>query len=105
MVSSIALRPQQSTPTAVATPTLAAQTTPTPSAALPASPVVPDIAALKINVPVSPPAVTTNIGRDQEAQLLRRVRELEEEVRMMRVENEKHVSIFVSVVSWLLTAH
>jgi hypothetical protein len=88
----MALRPQQSPSAATVPAAPPAQATPVPPAPLPTPPVVPDIAALKINVPVSPPAATANIGRDQEAQLLRRVRELEEEVRMMRVENEKHVS-------------
>jgi hypothetical protein len=45
-----------------------------------------DFGALNINVPV--PAL--NPGR--EAQLLRRIRELEEESRMLRVDNEKQVS-------------
>ncbi len=30
-------------------------------------------------------------GRDREAQFLRRIRELEEEVRLVRVENDKQV--------------
>ena len=91
MVSSMALRPQQTPPATSALPTLSPQVPPAPPAPLPAPSDVPDIAALKINVPVSPP-VAVNAGRDQEAQLLRRVRELEEEVRLMRVDNEKHVS-------------
>ena len=53
-----------------------------------------DIATLKINVPPAvPPAPPANAGRDQDAQLLRRVRELEEEVRIVRAENEKQVSV------------
>lgn len=92
MTSSMALRPQQSpalpVPAVVAAPlpTVGPTALPTP----PAAPV--DIAALKISVPpVVQPTPQANAGRDQEAQLLRRVRELEEEVRVMRVENEKQV--------------
>ena len=88
----MALRPQQTPPATAALPALAPQAPPVSSAPLPTPPDIPDIAGLKINVPMSPPAATTNVGRDQEAQLLRRVRELEEEVRLMRVDNEKHVS-------------
>ena len=33
----------------------------------------------------------SGIGREREAQLQRRIRELEEEVRTVKVENEKHV--------------
>ena len=46
--------------------------------------------------PQSPPFVTAgalNPGRDREAQLMRRVRELEEEVRVVRAENEKQVRV------------
>ena len=35
-----------------------------------------------------------NPGRDREAQLVRRVRELEEEVRTLKVENEKQVCFY-----------
>lgn len=56
-----------------------------------------DLASLNINVPAIPPAVNTlnptHPNRDREAQLVRRVRELEEEVRVVRVENEKQVSM------------
>ena len=82
MTSSMALRPQPSPAPPV--PPVAALPTP------PAAPV--DIAALKINVPPVVPPPAANAGRDQEAQLLRRVRELEEEVRAVRSENEKQVS-------------
>jgi len=55
-----------------------------------------DLASLNINVPAVPPAVTAlNPGRDREAQLLRRVRELEEEVRVVRAENEKQKAMIV----------
>lgn len=54
-----------------------------------------DLASLNINVPPVPPPVAAlnpgNPGRDRESQLVRRVRELEEEVRTLRVENEKQV--------------
>ncbi|OCH95624.1 hypothetical protein OBBRIDRAFT_745393 [Obba rivulosa] len=57
---------------------------------------LPDLASLNINVPAVPPAVAAlNPGRDREAQLVRRVRELEEEVRMVRVENEKQKVMIV----------
>ena len=80
MTSSIALRP----PAALASPS-------TPAAATPVTPV--DIAALAINVPPPPPpAAPAGPGRDRnEPQLVRRVRELEEEVRTLRAENEKQV--------------
>ncbi len=83
MTSSMALRPQQ-----------------LPPPIIPAPPPPVDIAALNINVPpVLPPLVPTNAGltRDREAQLVRRVRELEEDVRTMRIENDKQVcSIYLS---------
>ncbi|EMD38608.1 hypothetical protein CERSUDRAFT_113788 [Gelatoporia subvermispora B] len=57
---------------------------------------IPDLASLNINVPAVPPAVTAlKPGRDREAQLLRRVRELEEEMRMVRAENEKQKAMIV----------
>ena len=60
----------------------------------PAQPPV-DIASLNINVPVSPavpaPVAALNAGRDRDPQLVRRVRELEDEVRNLRAENEKQV--------------
>lgn len=52
-----------------------------------------DIAALNSNVPPVVPPPPTNPGRDREAQLLRRVRELEDELRGVRTENEKQVRI------------
>jgi hypothetical protein len=57
-----------------------------------------DLASLNLNlVPPPPPVVTVpiNTNRDREAQLFRRVKELEEELRSMRVENEKQVSVLV----------
>jgi hypothetical protein len=49
-----------------------------------------DFNALNINIPPVPaPVAALNPGRDRESQLLRRVRELEEEVRVVRAENEK----------------
>lgn len=57
--------------------------------ALPTPPApIPDIASLNINVP---PVPAGNPGRDREAQLLRRIRELEDENRAVRAENEKQV--------------
>lgn len=51
-----------------------------------------DFSSLNINVPPVPaPMAALNPGRDREAQLVRRVRELEEEVRLVRAENEKQV--------------
>lgn len=57
-----------------------------------------DFSSLNINVPAVPiPGITT--GR--EAQYARRVKELEDELRLMRVENEKNVRavVFYSYVS------
>ncbi|KAI0670596.1 hypothetical protein C8Q78DRAFT_975681, partial [Trametes maxima] len=59
----------------------------------PAQPVPPvDIAALNINVPPPPsvlvPNGAPNTGRERDPQLVRRVRELEEELRALRAENE-----------------
>ncbi|KAH9998973.1 hypothetical protein BJV77DRAFT_978295 [Russula vinacea] len=49
-----------------------------------------DLASLNLNlVPAPPPVVPISTNRDREAQLSRRVKELEEELRGMRVENEK----------------
>ena len=57
---------------------------------------------MNINVPV-PPAVPAPVaalnagtGRDRDPQLVRRVRELEEEVRNLRVENEKQVRVYAT---------
>jgi hypothetical protein len=58
---------------------------------------MPDIAGLNINLPNIPPVVPTlspPAGREnleREAQLMRQVRELEEEARTLRSENEKQV--------------
>ncbi len=55
-----------------------------------------DLASLNLNlVPPPPPVVPINTNRDREAQLSRRVKELEEELRTMRVENEKQVRCHV----------
>ncbi len=87
MSSSMALRPPQpmtlGAPSPAGSPAIPGPL-PTPTAP------IPDIAALNINVPPPPPA--GNHGRDREAQLLRRIRELEDENRAIRVENEKQVS-------------
>jgi len=51
-----------------------------------------DLSALNINLPAVPtPMTALNVGRDREAQFLSRIRELEEEVRNVRAENEKQV--------------
>lgn len=51
-----------------------------------------DLTALTINAPPVPaPVAALNPTRDRETQLLRRVRELEDELRIARVENEKQV--------------
>ncbi|KAL1947634.1 hypothetical protein VTO73DRAFT_13358 [Trametes versicolor] len=56
-----------------------------------------DIAALNINVPppVPAPVAALNAGRERDPQLVRRVRELEEEVRNLRSENEKQKAMIV----------
>ena len=58
-----------------------------------------DFSALNINVPHVPgPIAPLNPVRDREVpQLLRRIRELEEEVRNMKSENEKQVRIYFFV--------
>ena len=66
---------------------------PPPSLGATAQAAVPpvDFPALTLNVPPPPPSPATP-GRDRnEAQLIRRVRELEEELRTVRSENEKQV--------------
>ncbi len=51
-----------------------------------------DLASLTITTPPVPaPVAVLNPTRDREAQLVRRVRELEDELRVARVENEKQV--------------
>lgn len=52
---------------------------------------VPDFGSLNLNVP---PAPTAPIGRDREAQLTKRVRELEEDAKVLRAENESQVRDF-----------
>ncbi|THH33979.1 hypothetical protein EUX98_g335 [Antrodiella citrinella] len=58
---------------------------------------VPDLATLNINTPLSAPATALVHGapRDREAQLLKRIRDLEEEVRGVRIENEKQKAMIV----------
>ena len=46
--------------------------------------------------PPHSPIPPLNVGRDHEAQLLRRVRELEEENRVLRANNEKQVCLISS---------
>ncbi|KAF8841199.1 hypothetical protein BDN67DRAFT_1010888 [Paxillus ammoniavirescens] len=49
-----------------------------------------DLSALNINIPAVPaPMAALTAGRDREAQLLRRIRDLEEELRAVRTENDK----------------
>ncbi|KAI0361877.1 hypothetical protein OH77DRAFT_1416053 [Trametes cingulata] len=62
-----------------------------PRPAQPPAPV--DIAALNINVPSPVPAPIP--PRERDPQLVRRVRELEEEVRTLRAENEKQQAMIV----------
>ncbi|KAI0781145.1 hypothetical protein BD413DRAFT_22235 [Trametes elegans] len=56
-----------------------------------------DIAGLNINVPspVPSPVPALNAGRERDHQLTRRVRELEDEVRNLRAENEKQKAMIV----------
>lgn len=57
-----------------------------------------DLANLNINTPpMSAPATAVShvVPRDREAQLLKRIRELEEEVRSVRIENEKQKAMIV----------
>ncbi|KAI0078186.1 hypothetical protein K474DRAFT_1660848 [Panus rudis PR-1116 ss-1] len=79
-----------------------AQRAMTSSMALRQPPPPVDLASLTINpppvpvpVPIPSPAPIVNPGRDKEAQLLKRVRELEEELRAARIENEKHKAMIV----------
>ena len=59
-----------------------------------------DFSSLNINVPAVPiPGINT--GR--EAQYARRVKELEDELRLMRGENEKHVSFILFLSMFHLT--
>ncbi|CDO70707.1 hypothetical protein BN946_scf184798.g22 [Trametes cinnabarina] len=60
-----------------------------PRQAQPPAPV--EIASLNLNVPPPVPAPT----RERDPQLVRRVRELEEEIRVLRVENEKQKAMIV----------
>ena len=53
-----------------------------------------DFSSLNINVPAVP-----GINTGREAQYARRVKELEDELRLMRGENEKHVSFIIVHVS------
>lgn len=50
-----------------------------------------DLNALNLNLPAAP-VTALNAGREREAQHLRRIRELEEELRVVRRDNEKQVS-------------
>jgi hypothetical protein len=61
-----------------------------------------DLSSLNLNlVPPAPPMVSVGTN-PREAQLSRRIKELEEELRVMRVENEKQVSIlFHDCFLWL----
>jgi hypothetical protein len=55
-----------------------------------------DLSSLNINVP---PVPIPGINTGREAQYARRVKELEDELRLMRGENEKHVCLFSVHVS------
>lgn len=50
-----------------------------------------DLTALNLNVPPPVPPAVPALSPGREAQLLRRIRELEDEVRTVRVEQEKQV--------------
>ncbi|KAF7791253.1 hypothetical protein EIP86_002267 [Pleurotus ostreatoroseus] len=92
MTSSMALRPPVPPPATIPPPPVPA---PAPVAAV-SAPV--DLTALaSINVPPPLiPAASPGPGRDRsDAQLVRRVRELEEELRSVRAENEKQRAIIV----------
>jgi hypothetical protein len=53
-----------------------------------------DLASHSLNlVPAPPPVVPIITNRDREAQLTRKVKEVEEELRAVRVENEKQVCV------------
>lgn len=55
-----------------------------------------DLANHSLNlVPAPPPVVPISTNRDKEAQLTRKVKELEEELRAVRVENEKQVGVVI----------
>ncbi|KAI0340603.1 hypothetical protein BDW22DRAFT_1360007 [Trametopsis cervina] len=87
MSSSIALRPQPSPAITTANPTNVPAILATPPGP------IPEIAALSLNVqPVTPPAPP---NRDREVQLVRRIRELEEELRAVRIDNEKQKAMIV----------
>jgi hypothetical protein len=51
-----------------------------------------DLTGLNL-VPPPPPVVPISTNRDRETQLSRRVKELEDELRVTRAENEKQVGI------------
>lgn len=97
MTSSMALRP----PAAPSAPPLPPVSAPTPLA-----PVAPlDLVSLaNINVPpppLLPTARSPGPGRDRnDAQLVRRVRELEDELRSVRAENEKQVRRCLDAISF-----
>jgi hypothetical protein len=55
------------------------------------APVIPDLSALNLNLPPVAPSIPGPGGRDREAGLVKLVRELEEEVRVLKSENEKQV--------------
>ena len=50
-----------------------------------------DLASLNLNVPSPVPPPVPALTQGREAQLLRRIRELEDEVRVVRAEQEKQV--------------
>ncbi|KAG6376091.1 hypothetical protein JVT61DRAFT_2063 [Boletus reticuloceps] len=64
-----------------------------------------DLNALNINIPSVPsPMTALNTGRDREAQLLRRLRDLEEELRLAHVENDKQVGYDYGECPYYLTS-
>lgn len=55
-----------------------------------------DVPAFTIAAPPMPspvPVLTPGSNRDRESQLLKRIRDLEDELRLVRVDNEKQVRI------------
>ena len=59
--------------------------------------IAPDFASLNLNVPASALPIP-GIHTAREGQYMRRVKELEDELRAVRVENEKNVSISLSTL-------
>ncbi|KAI0685481.1 hypothetical protein BC835DRAFT_1408815 [Cytidiella melzeri] len=88
MSSSMALRPPQ--PLALGAASV------TPGIISPPPAPVPDITSLNVNVPpLVSAAAAVNPSKDRDAQLSRRIRELEDELRSVRADNEKQKAMIV----------